>query len=883
MYRARDPRLRREVALKILRDAGAGAPDRQRRFATEAIAASALNHPSIVAVYDVGVEADVPYLVSELIDGVTLRQGADRGRFTLKRFLDVATGIADGLAAAHTAGIVHRDLKPENVMVTRDGRVKILDFGIAKSGDAADSPVDASALTQTATGLLLGTVPYMSPEQAAGGTVDFRSDQFSFGLVLYELATGVHPFLRGTPVQTLSAVIGDEALPLAEAVPSMPAPLRWVIERCLAKDPRARYASTSDLAADLRQLRERLSDLSNSPAPDGGAERRLRRWLTVTGVASAIAAVAFLVGAAVMPQSQQIDSYKYTPVATDAGFQGAPAWSPDGKTLAYVADVDGVLQVFTRVVQSPLRTQITHARFDCHDPFWSPDGARLYFHSQAGASDALWTVSPAGGPADVVVEGAMHAAISRDGRTLALLREEGAGIGMSLWFASSSGSQLRPYKHPPLNVPLSNGALRYSPDGSKLLIWFMGGKRTPDWPDSSGFVVIPSDDSPPRDVLPQLRGPRTPPLFTWLADSRSIVLVRDDGQTPGAHLWIADTDTNRVRPLTMTNGNEGSPAVSPDGRRLAFASEATDFDLAVAPIDGSPLRTFLSSTRNELDPAWSPTGAQYAFVSDRSGSQELWIRSEEGASERGAFERPLVTDADFDGVHTMVLGSLAFSPDGQRLAYQRYAQGGYRIWISPLAGGTPVPLRLQDWYQDAPTWSPDGEWIAYVLGSSSGNGWSVVKVRFGAGRGAPVELKSGISVFARPQWSPDGRWIACQTPDGLTLIAPDGGATRVVSQNDWLTYAWSADSRRIVGLRPTDDLHHFLLASVDIATGRDTIVNPNLGTIPQANQPIRGFSRIRNEGFLTSIARVRSDIWLLEGFERPGTFVGRLWPFDRSR
>src|SRR5262249_37107828 len=245
--------------------------------------------------------------------------------------------------------------------------------------------------------------------------------------------------------------------------------------------------------------------------------------------------------------------------------------------------------------------------------------------------------------------------------------------------------------------------------------------------------------------LAQLPGPRTPPLFTWLPDSRSIVFVGDDGLTPGAHLWTAEDETGTVRPLTVRKGNEGSPAASPDGARLAFASEATDFDLVVAPTDGSPLRTFLSSTRNEIDPTWSPTGAQYAFVSDRSGTQEIWIRSEEGASERGGFERPLVTDADFGGSRTIVLGSLAFAPDGQRLAYQRFAMGGYKIWVSPLAGGTPVPLNDNEWYEDAPTWSPDGEWIAYTRTLGSAGGWSLVKIRFGAGRSTPAELQSGVS------------------------------------------------------------------------------------------------------------------------------------------
>jgi dipeptidyl aminopeptidase/acylaminoacyl peptidase len=296
------------------------------------------------------------------------------------------------------------------------------------------------------------------------------------------------------------------------------------------------------------------------------------------------------------------------------------------------------------------------------------------------------------------------------------------------------------------------------------------------------------------------------------------------------------------------------------------------------PLDGSPMRTFLSSTRNELDPAWSPTAAQYAFVSDRSGSQEIWVRSEEEASERGGFERPLVTDADFSGSRTMVLGSLAFSRDGRRLAYQRFADGGYRIWLSTLAGGTPVPLTSGDSYQDGPTWSPDGEWVAYINGSKNA-AWTLNKIRVGGT--APIVLTTGISPFARPQWSPDGRWILCQTPDGLSLIGADGSKTRTISSADWVAYAWGRDASTVYGLKTADDLHHFLFASVDVETGRETVITANLGTIPQANQPIRGFSRMRGDGFLTSIARVRSDIWLLDGFALPASSALRFTRFLR--
>jgi len=236
VYRARDTRLQRSVAIKILLDSARVDPDRQRRFAQEAIAASALNHPNILTVYDVGVEGEHSYLVSELIDGESLRSEMNRGRIPLKRVIEIAHQIADGLAAAHEAGIVHRDLKPENVMVTPDGRVKIVDFGLAKAQDE-DASLGAQTNMQTASGLIVGTVPYMSPEQARGAKADFRSDQFALGVMLYELTTATHPFQRETAVQTLSAIIADEPPDPAQVTPTLPVAVRWLIRRLLGQRP----------------------------------------------------------------------------------------------------------------------------------------------------------------------------------------------------------------------------------------------------------------------------------------------------------------------------------------------------------------------------------------------------------------------------------------------------------------------------------------------------------------------------------------------------------------------------------------------------------------------------------------------------------------------
>jgi tetratricopeptide (TPR) repeat protein/TolB-like protein len=309
VYRARDRDLGRDVAVKFLPARFAADADRLARFAFEARTASSLNHPNIVTIHEIGEAEGLPYIVMELVEGETLRRAMREGRLPTRRVLDIASQIADGLAKAHSAGIVHRDLKPENVMLTPDGFVKILDFGLAKlhsdvipggaPPDRGQTETPTAFPTGTRDGAIIGTAGYMSPEQAAGRPADFRADQFAFGATLYEMATGRQAFQRDSVVQTLNAIIEHDPPSLVELNPSFPAPARWIAERCLSKAPADRYASTLDLARELRGVREHLSEASNSsadprpafvsvPAPRG---RRLRAWHVVATSAALAAAL----------------------------------------------------------------------------------------------------------------------------------------------------------------------------------------------------------------------------------------------------------------------------------------------------------------------------------------------------------------------------------------------------------------------------------------------------------------------------------------------------------------------------------------------------------------------------------------------------------------
>ena len=347
VYRARDGRLDREVAIKVLPKELAAVPSRVTRFEREARSASALSHPNIVTIYEIGSIDSVSYIAMELIDGQSLRELLLEGPLPVRRLLQIGIPVADGLARAHATGIVHRDLKPENVMVTKDGHVKILDFGLAKltQPDSGGSSETQAAHEVTRDGAILGTVGYMSPEQAKGASVDYRSDQFSFGAILYEMATGRWAFRRASAPQTMTAIIQDEPDSIAGLNPRIPAPLRWTVQRCLAKDAADRYASTADLARELSTIRDNLSDAADVTAvrPQAPASRR-RRWIP----AAAAAAILLALGIAGW-RLRESDYFWSNPLAgarftrlTDwEGTEFDAALSSDGKFVAFISDRSG--------------------------------------------------------------------------------------------------------------------------------------------------------------------------------------------------------------------------------------------------------------------------------------------------------------------------------------------------------------------------------------------------------------------------------------------------------------------------------------------------------------------------------------------------------------
>src|SRR5262245_51932498 len=422
VYRARDTRLRRDVAIKILAQSFTSDPDRLARFEHEARMLAALNHPNIGAIYGLEDVDGIRALVLELVDGETLATSIARGPLALKDAIPIARQIAEALEAAHEKGIVHRDLKPPNVALTRDGTAKVLDFGLAKTS-ASDAPAapdsDATTMTVAGTrdGVILGTASYMSPEQARGQAIDKRTDIWAFGCVCYEMLTGQVAFRGETVSDTIAAVLSHETD--WKALPGTTPPnIRRLLERCLVKNPKGRLRDIGDARIELDDAS--ISESTSPLQPLGIAPVVVRRWRLLALIAIGVLAVALSVlalttiPALLRPGALDTSSYRFNPFVAEPADETYPSWSPDGKSIVYIAEVDGLKQLFIRSLDSAISTQITKSSSNCASPFWSPDSVRIYYIT-FDAGGQLWSVGATGGEPQLILNDVAVAAVAPDG------------------------------------------------------------------------------------------------------------------------------------------------------------------------------------------------------------------------------------------------------------------------------------------------------------------------------------------------------------------------------------------------------------------------------------------------------------------------------------
>ena len=831
VYEARDTRLGRPVAIKISQAAFSD------RFEREARTVSALNHPNICQLYDVGPN----YLVMELVSGSPVAS-VDAPR----RLLDLAVQMADGLAAAHEAGIIHRDLKPDNILVTREGRVKILDFGLAAAGPGLGGSDGVSTVAATAAGTILGTVNYMSPEQARGvAPLTPQSDQFSLGVVLYELAAGARAFQRDTAAETLTAIIREDPSPLP---PTTPLPLQWTIARLLAKDPADRYDSTRDLYRELRQIRDGWS--SNVSRADGtapvqpppGSNVRPQAILAAGLVAGAILAMGALTawrsapGSPPASPSGDMSSYTFTQLAGEDVQESAPAWSPDGKSFVYLANINGVDQVFSRTVGSPETAQITRGAAPAANPRWSRDGSSIYFTSEG----SLWTVASAGGAPDRVQEGASGGYALHPAGNVVVLYVSG-----SLRMAKRGEA--------PVDFPVPK---ELAAGGRRRLVGFS--------PDGTAIAYIARED---LWVLPYPAGEarRFPAAdvqdASWMPDSRRLVLTRT---SPTSHrLSMLDTGDGHERVFYSSPEAIVSAAVSPDGARLAFVLGRQQWHAAEIAIPDGRHRLLPSSGGWSLTPDWNPAGTRYLSASVRNNRWGI-----EETSLADGFSR-IITE-----VAEGTVASPQWSPDGHQFTFlwlQNRSSGRLMLAnpsgrVSPLDPGEPG-------FTDHALWSNDGRHVIYVR--STATRFEVARIRPGSATPEIVARYDGDAASRTPRLriplaiASTGAILAQSgggTPN-LFLMRADYTEERLLTARRLRPAGFSRDGREVIGvLRNPDDGGAWQLWSIDTATGRER----QLGTVelPAAVQGLNGFS-LHPDGtrFATSIGTWPTDIWMLEGFD----------------
>jgi eukaryotic-like serine/threonine-protein kinase len=773
VYRARDPALKREVAIKVLPSFVSHDPDRLSRFEQEAQAAAALDHPNILAVYQFGVFDGSPYLVSELLVGESLRQVLQRGPMPARKAVDYAVQIAHGLAAAHEKGIVHRDLKPENFFVTRDGRIKILDFGLAKLiQPQTDSDGNAPTLTRgTDPGVVMGTAGYMSPEQVRGEAVDHRTDIFAFGAILYEMLSGKRAFRRSTSAETMTAILNDDPPAISQTAANIPPALQRVVNRCLEKNPEQRFHSASDLAFAL----EALSDSGAAPVVTARPSRLPRRavlWLIALIAVLLLAALAwFTIANRSSGAPLRISEYTQLThnghagdvIGTDgsrlylqSGLESAISQvsvsggeiepvssisvpdpylldvSPDGSTLLVMSFEKGYSSsapTYTVQVLGGSHRYLT----DAADAAWSPDGRLVAYSTPNGDMNIINSDGTGAHKLTSVGGVARSISWSPDGRTIQFYRDG------SLWEITSSGSNLHELL-PGWHSSEKKCCGRWSPDGEFFAF--------SSWTNRAGTSQIFALDERRRLFRPMAKesvqltsGPIrwSPPIFS--KDGKKIFAT---GSTNAGELMRFDSKSNQFQPF-LGGISADSVAFSKDGQFIAYVSYPDDV-LWRANRDGSDRVPLTSPPLLPNTPKWSPDGSQIVFTDDQ-GQHACMVPSRGGSPQR-------------------------LLPDGNGL-------------------------------ESDPGWSPDGRKIIFATGLP-GSRESSIRIFDIAGH--QITTLPGSDGKFSAHWSPDGQFIEADSLDGTTSYIFD------IQTQHWSTLykgmgwaTWSGDSRSLYFLRSGGD------------------------------------------------------------------------------
>jgi serine/threonine protein kinase len=783
VYKTEDTKLKRTVALKSLAPQLLGVDETKIRFVREAQAAAALNHPNICTVYEIDEAEGKSFIAMEYIEGRTLKEKVMMRPLSLGEALDITIQMTDGFQHAHDMGIIHRDIKSSNIMIQKNGQAKIMDFGLAKL---------AGSTMVTREGTTLGTISYMSPEQAQGKDVDNRSDIWSLGVVLYELVSGRLPFRGERDQAVIYSIINEEPLPVTSLRSGIPLELERIIHKCLEKDSIYRYQSASDLLADLKRMKrdldkEKVPTLATTILAKPQKSEKSKVTKRIVWSASSVCAVvvlsllAFNLFKPKRAPIQPLSELSLIPFTSGESLSVFPCWSPDGNWVAYASDETGNMDIWKKPVEGGEAIQITTSPNDDSQPAWSPDGRQIAYYSDMEGGGIFLIPSEGGTPYRLTSFGA-HPAWSPDSETLA--------------FDRSGDIYLVPVTEAePKLVVSGTSSIPYtvwSADGEKIMYWnrtkgdlyvfsLKNGRSEPLNLVPSGQEITGLTLSPNGRVLVMSRGPFGGNKNLWKVDVNPISLK----------------PTGNLVPVSVTTTEDIQCVFSPDGSKLAFMASQLERHLWAAPLDsrtgsitGQGKRLTFKSKLNYY-PACSPDGQTLVWTSHVAGQGLICTLNLEEGEERKATREW--------GRKVREVGG-SFSPDSEQICYSSTIRGSYELWRLPSLRSVAVRLTsTQNHVRDTLTaWSPKGETIAFY--SNREGNWDVWSIQTD-GQSQPKQLTRWESSELYPCWSPDGRQIAFMTDKegnaDIWVMDADGGNPQpyIVHSAEEGWSSWSPDGR----------------------------------------------------------------------------------------
>ena len=849
VYLAEDLRLGRKVALKLLNTHSIEDSRLPDRFLREARLASALDHANICTIHEVGEDSGHSYIAMQYVEGHTLRHLVDGQPLDLKSLLSISLQVADALETAHDQGIIHRDIKPSNIMVTPRGQAKVLDFGLAKLMDEKEGRgADQAYTTLTRTGAVLGTPSYMSPEQARGGRADHRSDIFSLGAVMYEMATGREPFRGKSAAETMHAVINERHTPVVGLNKKMPPGLAAVIDRALAKEPADRYRSISEVIAALRQVAQE-AQISTSPVPDGvimpyvpvrqrALYGRVKALLKRPALAASLVLLILAVALLWRPWERSPSQPQQHLISTFPGHHRAASFSPDGSMIVFISEVGGVPQVWIKNLAEGNPLQITFGEIPAHRPRWSPKNDQIVFGRGTNPYwQEIWSVPPLGGTPRKVIDNGRNPNWSWDGSRLVYEK------GDDVWTARADGSEQQKVEGLPLiEYFLGHRMPAYSRDGTQIAFF-----QTSKGPFGD-IWVIPSAGGQARQVTFDVSISSAP---VWLADDRYILY---SSQRAGSTtLWKVPAAGGQPEPVLISAGEDTDPEISRDGTKLIYTNTRNSYVLTLMNLASKQSRDLREARNLQCDPSFSPQGDKISFFAllDEEGMHVFTL----GVDGHNLTQ---VTRGKGEGN-----GFPCWSPDGSSLYFSQDRPHPSLQRISLSGGPSSEVVRGWDWQVfNGMQIDPTGK---RMVGSKMENGEAVATII--------REIESGQeSEFAiplrYPRWSADGKWILGTSRGGgkfrgwvgaISICSVETGICQQITKNAKCP-RWSADGSRVFFLRNGKALNEEGLWSISV-TGEDEKQIGNLQIHPSS--PYYDVSR-NGEIVYVRFNPGRDELWLLD-------------------